>query len=56
MELRWWEGRGLGQLRSGECTNLEEWTHGPTDGRMDGPSYRDVRTHLKMVRGGWWVI
>ena len=25
----------------------------PTDGRTDGPSYRDARTHLKMIRGGW---
>ena len=24
-----------------------------TDGRTDGPSYRDARTHLKMIRGGW---
>ena len=31
-------------------------TDGPTDGRTDRPSYRDARTHLKMVGGGWWVI
>ena len=24
-----------------------------TDGRTDRPSYRDARTHLKMIRGGW---
>ena len=27
-------------------------TDGPTDGRTDTPSYRDARTHLKMVWGG----
>ena len=26
---------------------------GHTDGRTDRPSYRDARTHLKMIRGGW---
>ena len=34
------------------------WTDGPTDGptdeRPDTPSYRDVRTHLKMM-WGWFV-
>ena len=29
---------------------FEVWV---TDGRTDEPSYRDARTHLKMVRGGW---
>ena len=24
-----------------------------TDGRTDEPSYRDARTHLKMIGGGW---
>ena len=24
------------------------WTYGPTDRRMDTPSYRDAWTHLKM--------
>ena len=24
-----------------------------TYGRTDRPSYRDARTHLKMIRGGW---
>ena len=28
-------------------------TDGHTDGRTDKPSYRDARTHLKMIRGGW---
>ena len=27
-------------------------TDGPTDRWMDRPSYRDARTHLKMVGGG----
>ena len=26
---------------------------GLTDIRTDRPSYRDARTHLKMIRGGW---
>ena len=28
-------------------------TDQPTDGPTDGPSYRDARTHLKMIGGGW---
>ena len=28
-------------------------TDGRTDIRTDRPSYRDARTHLKMMRGGW---
>ncbi len=32
-------------------------TNGPMDRRMDRPSYRDARTHLKMSgRAGFWVI
>ena len=27
-------------------------TDGLTDGRMDRPSYRDARTHLKMIGSG----
>ena len=27
-------------------------TDGPTDGRTDRPSYRDARTHLKMIGSG----
>ena len=27
-------------------------TVGPTDGRTDRPSYRDARTHLKMIGSG----
>ena len=32
---------------------MDEWTNGPmeglTDQRMDTPSYRDAKTHLKMA-------
>ena len=28
------------------CGIFEVWV-------TDGPSYRDARTHLKMIRGGW---
>ena len=27
---------------------MDGWTDGRTDGRMDKPSYRDARTHLKI--------
>ena len=35
--------------RDGPTDGLTDgWTDGWTDGRMDTPSYRDARTHLKM--------
>ena len=35
------------------CLSANGHTDGRTDGRTDGPSYRDARTHLKMMGGGW---
>ena len=35
-------------------SGLDEWvTDRPTNRRTDTPSYRDARTHLKMMMGGW---
>ena len=34
---------------TGTYGHTDIWTYGHTD----GPSYRDARTHLKMIGGGW---
>ena len=44
--------RGVVRVCGSALTDFERMGDGQTDGWMDTPSYRDARTHLKMIGSG----
>ena len=50
----WTDGWTDGRTNGRTDRQTDKQTDGRTDGQMDRPSYRDVGTHLKMLKNSCW--